>query len=882
MASPAAQPTAARAESPPDVPGVLEAEDDGGDTDSTLDLGEGSSSYMTSLKSSIFSYRYEHGRRYHAFHEGAYLVPNDDEEQNRMDLVHHIYSLLLAGKLHTAPIDNPQRVLDLGTGTGIWAIDFAEVPTNCVFEVDDFEDPWVYKKPFDYIHSRELEGCIGNEQQFFDRAFENLNSGGYLELQAQRGFFMSDDDSIKKAVNAEVWAEAVRDSSSKFGKPIDCAMNWKDKVIKAGFVDVHEEVRKVKFIPDEKPCRWLIMRQIPIGAWPKDPVLKEVGKCQVVQSCAAIDSYTPMLLEKLVVIALIQSISSPKPVIFTLDLEATAKLRSDALGMRKPAHPNQPPSPSLSYKWVALNLMESYLLEAGGSHPQAPSANSRLLSSRQKGSPTYYYLRNIYLPTVAADSSDLQHEFHNINAMDENHEEAPASYDDIGVGDANPEVQKCVNRIYHASGKYPWDWLPRDYVPKVAAWGTNAARNLAVAVEAVHAPGSTVSMEELREFLVRKAKERQEVSKNGKPVKPTMNSDCAKARKWIEDNMVNSQSTSEQNKRKRSAHDGSSRKARPSTWRGLTIAQKKQPQDKLDDDDDHEDDNDPFPVIDFSREMSVLSDISNVSSAIGPSDRPQHSPQPPPPPDRTWTQKRDIPPPPSPVPSKRSRQVEQFLSSNIDDTNGASSLVDADAEEEACLRQGETMMFYAINRSLRTACEKIDAAGFWSNVYSQEIHSTRMNLAAIDMEVRHVLQKATRDRDEKQEKVRQLGEEKKTLSTVIENQGGKCSDTLQAMYDGFILEYENAQKELKNAQNTLEAIEEESQKNKQHQDGQDKIASLEKDIAKQEEIIKRATRRKLALETVRCNVDLDKFLSAPYEVLCQYHEAAMKRQENLS
>ncbi|KAF4340093.1 methyltransferase like [Fusarium beomiforme] len=301
MASPTTQPTEQRAEDPPNIRGVLEAEvsnlpnaademantdtkqDEGEDTDSTLELGsEGSSSYLTSLKSSIFSYRYEHGRRYHAFHEGAYLVPNDDEEQNRMDLVHHIYSLLLGGKLYTAPIDNPQRVLDLGTGTGIWAIDFAEVPANCVFEVDDFEDPWVYKKPFDYIHARELEGCIGNEQQFFDRAFENLNSGGYLELQAQRGFFMSDDDSIKKAVNAEVWAEAMRESSSKFGKPIDCVMNWKDKVIKAGFVDVHEEVLK-----------------IPIGGWPKDPVLKEIGKCQVVQSCAAIDSYTPMLLEKI-------------------------------------------------------------------------------------------------------------------------------------------------------------------------------------------------------------------------------------------------------------------------------------------------------------------------------------------------------------------------------------------------------------------------------------------------------------------------------------------------------------------------------------------------------------------------------------------------------
>jgi methylase of polypeptide subunit release factors len=45
-----------------------------------------------------------------------------------MDLVHHEYSLLLEGKLHLAPVDpNAQRVLDLGTGTGIWAIDFAEL-----------------------------------------------------------------------------------------------------------------------------------------------------------------------------------------------------------------------------------------------------------------------------------------------------------------------------------------------------------------------------------------------------------------------------------------------------------------------------------------------------------------------------------------------------------------------------------------------------------------------------------------------------------------------------------------------------------------------------------------------------------------------------------
>lgn len=44
-----------------------------------------------------------------------------------MDLGHHIYRLVVGGKMNLAPLsDKPQRVLDIGTGTGIWAIDFAE------------------------------------------------------------------------------------------------------------------------------------------------------------------------------------------------------------------------------------------------------------------------------------------------------------------------------------------------------------------------------------------------------------------------------------------------------------------------------------------------------------------------------------------------------------------------------------------------------------------------------------------------------------------------------------------------------------------------------------------------------------------------------------
>lgn len=41
--------------------------------------------------------------------------------------VHLAYMLAFDGRLHLAPIaTNPQHVLDVGTGRGEWAIDFAE------------------------------------------------------------------------------------------------------------------------------------------------------------------------------------------------------------------------------------------------------------------------------------------------------------------------------------------------------------------------------------------------------------------------------------------------------------------------------------------------------------------------------------------------------------------------------------------------------------------------------------------------------------------------------------------------------------------------------------------------------------------------------------
>jgi len=71
--------------------------------------------------------RERHGRIYHP--SADYVLPNDEQESDRLDVQHHMFLLTYDGDICACPAaragDTPFRcVLDIGTGTGIWAIDF--------------------------------------------------------------------------------------------------------------------------------------------------------------------------------------------------------------------------------------------------------------------------------------------------------------------------------------------------------------------------------------------------------------------------------------------------------------------------------------------------------------------------------------------------------------------------------------------------------------------------------------------------------------------------------------------------------------------------------------------------------------------------------------
>ncbi|KAK1750492.1 S-adenosyl-L-methionine-dependent methyltransferase [Echria macrotheca] len=222
---------------------------------------------------------------------GFYSLPSHLEGDNRrLNQQHEVFRLILSSSLLHTPVSSCFQgfVLDVGTGTGIWATEFAAehpnaqvtgidlfdplksakgVPPNCAFGVANAEgsdEEWDSVVPpgsFDLIHTRMFLMILRDARTVVERIFRALRPGGRVEFQEKQDPYRSDDPSPEAQDTPLLRHARLRvEAAARCGLDRAVARLIPMWMAEIGF----EEIEAVEY-------------KIPIGPWMEGEAMKIAG-----------------------------------------------------------------------------------------------------------------------------------------------------------------------------------------------------------------------------------------------------------------------------------------------------------------------------------------------------------------------------------------------------------------------------------------------------------------------------------------------------------------------------------------------------------------------------------------------------------------------------
>lgn len=185
----------------------------------------------------------------------------------------------------TLPADfTPQTVLDVGCGSGAWAVSYAQAFPNSEVVATDISPPAIKDKPsnltisssadaqkesdwpkgrtFDYIHLRLLTLAIRDWSSVISLCWKHLNSGGWLEIDDARFPYAAENEQANIENSLFLRSSYLQMQAQKMNQlDITASAHHIDRLKLQGFSNISQTIEK-----------WPVN-----GEWPQDEKYKQIG-----------------------------------------------------------------------------------------------------------------------------------------------------------------------------------------------------------------------------------------------------------------------------------------------------------------------------------------------------------------------------------------------------------------------------------------------------------------------------------------------------------------------------------------------------------------------------------------------------------------------------